>query len=272
MSGFSRKVHLKRKTIGFVPTMGALHDGHLSLIRKARQENAKVVVSIFVNPIQFGPQEDYKRYPRNLKRDALLCQKEGTDVIFYPDIRQMYPHNYKTYVTVQDLSRALCGKFRPGHFQGVATVVAKLFNIVSPDSAYFGQKDAQQAIIIQKMVRDLNMPIKIKVMPTVREKNGLAMSSRNTYLKENERRDASGLYQALNLARNLIKHGKRDSLEIIRKMKRLINSQKSASVQYISIVDLKDLKAVTKIKGKVLIALAVFIGKTRLIDNIVVKV
>jgi len=271
MQSFSKAMHRKGKTIGFVPTMGALHQGHLSLIRRARQDNDKVVVSIFVNPIQFGPQEDYKRYPRNLGRDARLCRSAGVDVIFYPDVTQMYPDSYKTYVCVVDLSDVLCERFRPGHFKGVVTVVTKLFNIVSPDFAYFGQKDAQQAIIIRKMVEDLNLPMKIKIMPTLREKDGLALSSRNIYLNQDERREACVLYEALRLARKLIKRGNKNSLDIIGKTRQLINQKKSARLQYISIVDLKDLRPVGKIKDRVLIALAVWIGKTRLIDNIIVN-
>ena len=271
MSGFSRKAHVKGKSVGFVPTMGALHEGHLSLIRKARKENDVVVVSIFVNPIQFGPKEDYGRYPRNLRRDSKLCEKSGADVIFYPGQKQMYPLNYKTYVAVYDLSNCLYGKFRPGHFKGVTTVVNKLFNIVSPDNAYFGQKDAQQAIIIKKMAEDLNIPVKIKVLPTVRERDGLAMSSRNAYLNKEERRDATVLNQALILAKNLISQGNTSSSVIIRRMKELINNKKSARIQYILIVDPNDLLPVAKIKDKVLIALSVWMGKTRLIDNIVVS-
>ncbi len=266
----TERLKIKGKSIGFVPTMGALHEGHLSLIRQAYRENDIVVVSIFVNPIQFGPKEDYRRYPRNLKRDAQLCAKVGADVIFYPDARQMYPANYKTYVEVYDLSNVLCGKSRLGHFKGVATVVTKLFNIINPNIAYFGQKDAQQAIIIKKMAEDLNIPIKIKVVPTVREKDGLAMSSRNIYLNKDERQDAAVLYQALILAKNLIKQGSVDSSGIIRKMRRLINKKKSACIQYISVVKHKDLQPMDKIRGKVLIALSVWIGKTRLIDNIVI--
>jgi pantoate--beta-alanine ligase len=271
MSGFSEKLHSKGKTIGFVPTMGALHKGHLSLIRQAHKENDIVVVSIFVNPIQFGPKEDYRRYPRNLRLDAQLCRGEGADIIFFPDREQIYPANFKTHVSVSDLSDVLCGKFRPGHFKGVATVVTKLFNIVRPDIAYFGQKDAQQAIIIKKLASDLNIPIRIKVMLTVREKDGLAMSSRNTYLNERERQDAAVLYQALILAKSLIKRGEVDSSGIIRKMRRLINKKKSACVQYISIVKHKDLKPLDKIRGKILIALSVWIGRNRLIDNIIVN-
>ena len=266
----TERLKIKGKSIGFVPTLGALHQGHLSLIRQAAAENDIVVVSIFVNPIQFGPKENYRRYPRNLRLDARLCRREGADVIFFPDAQQMYTGNYKTYVIVQDLSDVLCGKFRPGHFKGVATVVTKLFNIVAPDIAYFGQKDAQQAIIIKKVVEDLNIPVRIKVMPTVREEDGLAMSSRNAYLNKEERRDAAVLYQALILAKNLIKQGSVDSSGIIRKMRRLINKKKSACIQYISVVKHKDLQPMDKIRGKVLIALSVWIGKTRLIDNIVI--
>jgi pantoate--beta-alanine ligase len=270
MALVSKSLRANGQTIGFLPTMGALHEGHLSLMRKARKENDVVVVSIFVNPIQFGPKEDYRRYPRNLRQDARLCSKEGTDIIFYPQVKDIYQQGYKTYVDVDDLSKVLCGKFRPGHFKGVATVVTKLFNIVNPDIAYFGQKDAQQAIIIQRMVKDLNMPVSIKVMPTVREKDGLALSSRNAYLSKEQRKDAAVLYQALNLTRDLIKQGNREPFNIIHKMKQLIKKKKSAKIQYISIVDLKDLKTVARIKGKVLVALAVWIGKIRLIDNIMV--
>ncbi len=271
MADFSRSARIEGKTIGFVPTMGALHEGHLSLIRQARKENDIVVVSVFVNPIQFGPKEDYARYPRNLKRDAELSKKAGADIIFYPDARDMYPFNHKTYVEVNDLSDYLCGKFRPGHFKGVATVVTKLFNIVSPSISYFGQKDAQQAVIIKKMAEDLNIPVRIKIMPTLREKDGLAMSSRNKYLDKKERADAVVLYQALRMARELINRGATDSLSIIKKMRQLISSKKSAKIQYISIVNPLDLSPVNRIKEKVLVALSVYIGKTRLIDNITVN-
>lgn len=271
MCGVSKEIKLKGKTIGFVPTMGALHEGHLSLIRQAGKENDLVVVSVFVNPIQFGPKEDFKQYPRDLKKDSLLCRKVGVDIIFYPSVRDMYLGSYKTYVCVRHLSDVLCGKFRPTHFKGVTTVVAKLFNIIQPDIAYFGQKDAQQTIIIKKMVYDLNMPIKIKVMPTVRENDGLAMSSRNVYLSADERRDALVLYQALSLARDLIRKGNINSSKIIKKMRQLINKKKNAKVEYISIVDLEDLNSVNKIRDDVLVALAVRMAKIRLIDNIIVK-
>ena len=193
------------RKIGFVPTMGALHEGHLALIRKARKENDTLVVSIFVNPAQFGPKEDFKRYPRSLTRDSLLCKKCGVDIIFSPAVSSIYPKGYRTYVRVEGLSEVLCGAFRKGHFRGVATVVAKLFNIVQPDRAYFGQKDAQQCVIIKKMCRDLNMPLDIKVLPTVRGPGGLALSSRNAYLSPEERKDALVLFQALSKAKELIK-------------------------------------------------------------------
>lgn len=266
----SKKARLAGQRIGFVPTMGALHQGHLSLIRQARRENDFVVVSIFVNPTQFGPKDDFKKYPRNLKRDVQMCKKEGVNIIFYPDTKEMYPQGYKTFVTVEDLSNVMCGKFRPGHFKGVTTVVTKLFNIVQPDIAYFGQKDAQQAIIIKRLVCDLNIPVKIKVMPTVREIDGLAMSSRNQYLNEKERKDALVLSRSLNLAKNLIKGGAKDVDEIVGKMRSLINKKNTAKIDYITIVDPGGLKPVKKVSGNCLIALAVWIGKTRLIDNIIV--
>ena len=270
MAAFSQDFRSKRKTIGFVPTMGALHAGHLSLMRVARRENDVVVVSIFVNPLQFGPQEDFRRYPRDMKRDFRLCLKEGVDVIFFPDVRQMYPKEYKTQVTVEGLSDRLCGEFRPGHFKGVATVVAKLFNIVGPNIAYLGQKDAQQALIIAKLAEDLNMPLKVKIMPTVRERDGLAMSSRNIYLKPEERKDACVLYQALSLARELIKQGHEDCAYVIKKMRQLIQTKKTCRIQYVAIVDTKSLQSLKIIKKGALIALAVKIGSTRLIDNIIV--
>ncbi len=271
MQKAARDLRQQAKSIGFVPTMGALHAGHLSLIEQARKENDFVVVSIFVNPTQFGENEDFKLYPRNPGLDTLLCKKEGVDIIFYPDAGQIYPDEYKTYVIVQDLSDVLCGKFRPGHFKGVTTIVTKLFNIIQPDIAYFGQKDAQQAIIIQQMISDLNIPVEIKVMPIVREPDGLAMSSRNRYLTVKERKDAAVLFEAISAAKTMVKQGVIDSKRIIRAMRRIIQRQKSTRIQYIEIVDLNELNPVKKIKGKVLVALAVWIGKTRLIDNILVK-
>ncbi len=266
-----RDLRQQEKSIGFVPTMGALHAGHLSLIKQARKENDIVVVSIFVNPTQFGRNEDLKRYPRNLKADALLCKKEGVDIIFYPDASRIYPKGYKTYVLVRNLSDVLCGKFRPGHFKGVATIITKLFNIVQPDTAYFGQKDAQQAIIIQQMTRDLGMPVKTRVMPIIREPDGLAMSSRNRYLTAKQRKDAVVLSEAIRAAKTMVKQGMINPERIIRAMRKIIQKKESCRIQYIEIVDLNELKPVKKIQGKVLVALAAWIGKTRLIDNIILK-
>lgn len=271
MQAFSQMVTRAGKSIGFVPTMGALHEGHLSLIRRCRKENDIAVVSIFVNPIQFGPKEDFHKYPRPFKKDADLCREEGVDIVFNPAAKDMYGPDYKAYIEVAGLGKFLCGAFRPGHFRGVATVVAKLFNIVMPQRAYFGQKDAQQARIIVKMAQDLNMTVKVEVMPIVRDKDGLALSSRNIYLNPDERRDAAVLFQALKLARKVIASGRRDSAGIIRQMRNLINTKKSASIQYISIVDPESLRPLKAIKNKALIALAVFFGRTRLIDNICVR-
>ncbi|MGE4357034.1 MAG: pantoate--beta-alanine ligase [Candidatus Omnitrophota bacterium] len=261
----------KNKTIGFVPTMGYLHEGHLSLARQARKENDVVVMSIYVNPLQFGPHEDFKRYPRDLKRDIKLAKDVGVDVIFSPRDREMYPRDYVTYVEVEKLTEGLCGRFRPGHFKGVTTVVTKLFNIVKPDVAYFGQKDAQQARVIEKMVEDLNMDIKIKILPIVREKDGLAMSSRNVYLNPEERKKAVCLYQALKKAEAMFRRGIRDADKIVREMKKFIASRGDFRIEYIEIVDAKTLMPLRKIKNNTLIALAVWIGRTRLIDNIIIK-
>jgi pantoate--beta-alanine ligase len=259
------------KIIGFVPTMGYLHQGHLSLIRRARQSSDIVVISIFVNPTQFGPQEDLALYPRDLKRDEELAEQEGVDYIFYPDVSEMYPEGYKTYVLVEELSKKMSGASRPGHFRGVTTIVLKLFNIIQPHYAYFGQKDAQQAIIIRRMVEDLNLDVKIEVAPIVREADGLAMSSRNSYLNAKERKAALVLHHALNLAQKLIKQGERNSAAIISQMEKLISQESLASIDYISIVDNRDLQELALINKEALIALAVYIGKTRLIDNITIQ-
>lgn len=263
-----KRLKLAGKSVGFVPTMGALHEGHLSLIRKARKVNKIVVVSIFVNPSQFAPREDLKKYPRPIKKDLLLARKEKVDYVFYPSAKTMYPDNFLTYVFVSGLSETLCGKSRPGHFRGVATIVLKLFNIIQPDAAYFGQKDAQQAVIIKKMAKDLNIPVKIKVMPTIRDKDGLALSSRNIYLNKEERLSALVLSRSLNLAKLLIKGGASDAAKIISRMKQLISQKKNASIDYVSIVDPESLQPLKKISGDYLIVLAIRIGKTRLIDNI----
>ncbi|MBM3249852.1 MAG: pantoate--beta-alanine ligase [Candidatus Omnitrophica bacterium] len=271
MQGYSRRMQLKGRTIGFVPTMGALHEGHLSLIRKAKTENNCAVASIFVNPAQFGPKEDLHRYPRDFRRDASLLRREGVDALFYPQAKEMYPQGYCTFVEVEGLSRVLCGRSRPGHFRGVATVVTKLFNIVNPTRAYFGQKDAQQAAIIRRLAKDLNMPVRIKVSPIVREPAGLALSSRNVYLSKEGRRDALVLSEALRLAEGLVRKGVRDSGKIIRKMTQLVRAKKRVKIDYIFIVNLADLKPIGRIKGKALIAMAARIGSTRLIDNVIVR-
>jgi pantoate--beta-alanine ligase len=263
----SGELHKEGKIIGFVPTMGYLHPGHISLIRKARSETDVVVLSIFVNPIQFSRGEDFKEYPRAFTRDKKIAQAEGVDIIFYPSAEAIYPPDYKTFVEVEKLSEVLCGASRPGHFRGVTTIVLKLFNLVLPDIAYFGQKDAQQALIIQQMVKDLALPVKLKILPTVREKDGLAMSSRNTYLSPSERQDARVLFQALQKAKVLVKKGIRRSSVIIKEMERIINQASSSKIDYIAIVNPFTLQPVTKIESKVLVALAVWIGKARLIDN-----
>lgn len=271
MQRIARNLKQRSKSIGLVPTMGALHAGHLSLIKQACKENDFVIVSIFVNPTQFGANDDFKQYPRKLETDILLCKKEGVNFIFYPDATQVYPKGYKTYVLVEKLSNVLCAKLRPGHFKGVATIVIKLFNIIQPDIAYFGQKDAQQAIIIQQMTRDLNIPVKIKVMPIIRESDGLALSSRNHYLTTKEREDATVLSEALRKAKTMVKQGLVDSARIILALRKIIQKRKTAQIQYIEIVDLNELKPVKMIRHQVLVALAVRIGKTRLIDNIILK-
>ena len=251
--------------------MGALHAGHVKLIRCARRQNSIVIVSIFVNPTQFAPEEDFKKYPRTLLSDASICRKEGVDIIFLPSAEDMYPPGFNTHVSVDGLSSVLCGASRPGHFRGVATVVAKLMNIVRPDIMYLGQKDAQQAAIIKRMARDLNFVLKIKVIPTLRQKNGLALSSRNAYLSLDEKKDAVALYKSLDLAAGLVKSGCNDTGPVIRRMKDLLGKYKSIKLDYISIVDAETFIPQKKAKRGCLIALAARVGKTRLIDNIILK-
>jgi pantoate--beta-alanine ligase len=258
------------KSIGFVPTMGFLHEGHLSLVKESLRQTDVTVVSIFVNPAQFGPDEDFQEYPRDLKKDSALLEELGVDILFIPDYQEMYPEGYKTYVEVTDLQDNFEGKSRPGHFRGVCTVVLKLFEIVKPDVAYFGQKDAQQAVIVKKMVQDLNLGVKIQVLPTVREKDGLALSSRNVYLTKKQREAALCLVKSLKEADRLIQAGERDSRVIKREMKQLIDSESLARLDYIAIVDLGKLDPLDKIKKEALIAVAVFFDKVRLIDNMIV--
>lgn len=255
--------------VGFVPTMGYLHDGHLELVRRARAENPTVVVSIFVNPTQFGPAEDLDRYPRDIPRDLALLEKEGADIVFMPSSEEMYPPGFSSWVVVEKVTERLEGRSRPGHFRGVATVVNKLFNIVEPARAYFGQKDAQQVVVIKKMVSDLNMNVEIIVVPTVRESDGLAMSSRNIYLNPQERQAATVLFRALSLAESLWREGERDAEAIREAMVSLIKEEPLAEIDYVSIAHPETLEELVRIDGPALASLAVRIGKTRLIDNIV---
>ncbi len=261
------------KSVGYVPTMGYLHKGHMSLIEKARGENDIVVVSIFVNPTQFGEGEDLDSYPRDIERDAALCKGAGADMIFAPQPKDMYPNGYSTYVDVEGgITGVLCGASRPGHFRGVTTVLAKLFNIVQPERAYFGQKDAQQVAVVRRMAADLNMDVDIVSCPIVREEDGLAMSSRNTYLSKGEREDALVLSKSLFEAKEIIESGERDSAKIKEHIKSRIEGVGSADVDYVEIVNADSMEDVKHICGRVLVALAVKVGNTRLIDNIIMEV
>lgn len=270
MQTFVKQAKADGKSVGLVPTMGAFHEGHLSLMRRARTENDIVITSIFVNPTQFGPKEDYDAYPRDLENDSKMAEEIGVDIIFAPTVRDMYPQGYATFVNVERITEKMCGTSRPGHFRGVATVVAKLFNIIPAHKAYFGQKDAQQCVVIRQMAKDLNFDIEIVVLPTVRESDGLAMSSRNKYLNDEERKSALVLFKSLSIAKELIKSGEINSEKIKQKMLDIINEEPLARVDYISIVDAETLEDLDIIKENTLIALAVFIGKTRLIDNIII--
>lgn len=266
-----RKIRLPLSgTVGLVPTMGYLHEGHLSLIRRARDECDHVFVSIFVNPTQFGPKEDLAKYPRDLDRDFRLIEPY-TDVVWTPSAEIMYPPGYQTWVEVEAMTRPLEGTMRPGHFRGVTTVVAKLFNGVQPHKAYFGQKDAQQAAVIRQMVRDLNFPIEIVVCPTMRESDGLAMSSRNVYLDEGQRKAATVLFRSLSKGKELFEKGERNADRLRQAMKEVLASEPLAEVQYVSCADYDTLEELDEIKGKALLSMAVFIGKTRLIDNFVIR-
>jgi len=267
MQDASAQLRRDGKRIGFVPTMGCLHEGHLSLVRIAREQSDLVVVSIFVNPTQFGPNEDLEAYPRDFGRDEELCRDEGVDIIFYPSADEMYSRDASVVVGEDKLSLGLCGAARPGHFQGVLTVVAKLFNIVLPDVAVFGQKDAQQLRVIQQMTRDLNFPVEIVPGPIVREPDGLAMSSRNSYLLPEERDDALCLRRALDLAEKTYADGERDASALKQAMLDLLSGVQRAEVDYVEIVDWDTLQPVEQLEGPALVALAVKVGKPRLIDN-----
>jgi pantoate--beta-alanine ligase len=254
--------------LGFVPTMGYLHEGHIAGVKRAREDNPVVAVSIYVNPKQFGPAEDFESYPRDTERDLSMLEKENTDIVFMPSSTEMYPANYDSWVEVGEISHHLEGASRPTHFRGVTTIVNKLFNVVQPTRAYFGQKDAQQVAVIKKMVKDLNMNLEVIAYPTVRESDGLAMSSRNSYLKPDERKAAAVLYQSLILAEELYKKGEKDAGKIRRAMTELISKQPLANIDYVSIADNETLEELEEIKAPVLVSLAVKIGKPRLIDNI----
>ncbi len=272
MKAFIREQQASGNAVGFIPTMGALHEGHLSMVKRAAKENNIVVVSIFVNPLQFGKPEEADRYPANMEKDLKSAESAGTHVIFHPDVMEMYPEGYKTYIEVKEISDVLCGVKRKGHFIGVATVVLKLLNIVHPDRAYFGQKDAQQAVIIKQMVRDLNMDPEIIVSPTIRENDGLAMSSRNILLSELQRSNAAVMYRSLKKAIELVNKGISDCCRIKSEMEQILTNQANAEVEYISIVEAESLKEVKKIQGKVLVAVAVLFDSIRLIDNVTIEV
>lgn len=270
MQAFSRGFSFKGKTLGFVPTMGALHEGHLSLVRQSKEENDATVVSIFVNPTQFGPKEDYSRYPRDTQGDLAKLSPLGVDAVFAPDAVGMYPEGFSTFLDIGSIGSFLCGASRPGHFNGVATVVAKLFNIVMPRRAYFGQKDFQQTVVIRKLTAELNFDIDIVVCPTVREDDGLAMSSRNAYLSREERNAASVIYRALRLGQDMIVSGTfKEPGPVLEKIKQLINSEPSAIIDYVKIVDPLTLAEAVDIRSPVAVCVAVKIGTTRLIDNII---
>ncbi|MBU0468391.1 MAG: pantoate--beta-alanine ligase [Candidatus Omnitrophica bacterium] len=258
----------KNQTIGFVPTMGAFHKGHLSLMRNARRDNDIVIVSIFVNPTQFGPKEDFEKYPRQIKIDELFAKKEKVDIIFYPSAKEIYKDCHLTYVNVTNISKVLCGRSRPNHFEGVTTIVSKLINITEPDVMYLGQKDAQQAVIIKTMVKDLNFNVAIKICPIVREKDGLAMSSRNSYLSQKHRQEAPCLYKSLKEAKKMILAGNTNSKSILSWVASNIKNNSSGIIDYTECINADTLMPISRIKGRAMIALAVKFRKTRLIDNI----
>ena len=262
----------KGKSVGFVPTMGALHKGHTSLIEKAKKDNDAVILSIFVNPTQFTAGEDYYSYPRDIEKDKTTASDIGVDYLFLPSADEMYPEGYKTFVNVEDITEPLCGKFRLGHFKGVATVVLKLFNIIKPHRAYFGEKDYQQLLVIRRMARDLNLDIEIINMPTIREEDGLAMSSRNRYLNQKEMVSAAAIYKALKISQEMVKDSERMSKNIITEMERVIKNEDGMKIDYISICDPDTLEDVKIINDRALIAIAVRIGNARLIDNCIVEV
>lgn len=268
----AESLRLAGKKIGVVPTMGFLHEGHLSLIRKAKTLSDVVITTIFVNPTQFAPTEDLASYPRDLQRDLKLATEAGSEIVFHPAPEEMYPTGYLTYVSVEEMTQVLCGASRPTHFRGVTTIVAKLFNITKPHIAVFGQKDAQQALVLQRMVKDLNFDLELVIAPIVRESDGLAMSSRNLYLSAEERQQAVILSQTLEMARKAIESGENNAERIQQQIVQQIRQKPLAEIDYVSLVSTKNLQPVTKLKGEILVALAVKFGKARLIDNIIIKI
>ena len=267
MHQYADKIRGRGDSIGFVPTMGFLHEGHLSLMRKAREENNTLVVSIFVNPTQFGPGEDLEDYPRDLDKDSDLCREVGTDILFFPSVEEMYPENFRTTVDVSGLTQVLCGRSRPTHFQGVTTVVAKLFSIVKPHRAYFGLKDYQQYRVISCMAEDLDMDLEVIGLPTVREPDGLAMSSRNKYLSDEERKSALSLSRSLAAADRMVREGITEVKEIETGVREIIESESHTRIDYVEVVDPEELTHLDRINGRALLALAVHVGQARLIDN-----
>lgn len=266
-----KRYRMKCERIGFVPTMGALHEGHRVLLRKARRECDRVVVSIFVNPLQFGPREDYLRYPRTFRRDKTLLEKERIDLLFFPSVKTMVPDLFSTSIDVGPVAEPLCGKFRPGHFRGVATVCTKLFHLVNPDIVYFGQKDFQQTKVIERMLKDLHFDLRMKVVPTVREKDGLALSSRNRALSVSERKKALSLSQALSLGKEMIRDGERRATTVVSRMRIFLRRHGIRRIDYVSVVHPETLLPVSDMQGRVLLAVAAWVGKTRLIDNSLVR-
>ncbi len=262
----------KKLSIGLVPTMGYLHEGHLSLVEASKKENDVTVLTIFVNPTQFAPNEDLSKYPRNMERDLKLCSEAGVDFVFAPEVSELYPESFSTYVNVEGITSELCGKSRPTHFRGVTTIMSKLFNILAPDRAYFGQKDAQQYFVIERMTADLNMDIRLEMCPIVREDDGLAISSRNIYLSPDERKQSLILSESLKLAEDLILSGQRNVDIVISEMRKNIEKMNLANIDYIEIVQTKTLQPAELINGSILVALAVKFGNTRLIDNIILEV
>ena len=273
MQKFSEQARLRKKVVGLVPTMGYLHKGHLSLIRKAQRSCDIVITSIFVNPTQFAPNEDFARYPRNIEQDTRLCTSAGSTVLFVPRENEMYPEGYSTYVSVEHVSSILEGKFRPTHFRGVTTVVAKLFSLTKPHKAFFGQKDAQQCVVIKKMVKDLNLGVEVVTAPIVREKDGLAMSSRNVYLSAEERSQALILYASLRRAHEMVDNGERNVAVVAGEVKQMIETKSSATIDYVAVVDAESLADIPSFERGIpaLVALAVRFGSTRLIDNTIIK-